>query len=152
MEEWIRQSNLIEDVDEEEEDIRSLAAWNWVKDRPLTVSNILRLHKRIMWKKLGADAGCFRTCRVWVGEREGAPWAHVPELVAQWVRVNGLRPHKQEEIEINLAHVEFERIHPFVDGNGRTGRIILNWQRRKAGYEPLCIRAVDRHMYYMWFR
>lgn len=48
-------------------------------------------------------------------------------------------------------HVEFERIHPFVDGNGRMGRMILNWHRIRIGLPVLVINADDRAEYYKWF-
>ncbi len=53
--------------------------------------------------------------------------------------------------DIKIAHVEFERIHPFEDGNGRVGRIVMNWQRLKAGLHVLVIREVDKLEYYKWF-
>jgi Fic family protein len=46
------------------------------------------------------------------------------------------------------AHVRFEKIHPFVDGNGRTGRMLMWWQEVKLGQEPTVIMAADRQAYY----
>jgi Fic family protein len=48
--------------------------------------------------------------------------------------------------------VAFERIHPFRDGNGRVGRIIMNAQRLQAGLPILIIPASERRLYYEWFR
>ena len=45
-------------------------------------------------------------------------------------------------------HARFVRIHPFVDGNGRTGRPLLNFELMKAGYPPAVIRKEDRLAYY----
>lgn len=45
-------------------------------------------------------------------------------------------------------HLRFEGIHPFIDGNGRTGRIILNLELIKAGYLPINIKFADRRKYY----
>lgn len=48
-------------------------------------------------------------------------------------------------------HLKFESIHPFIDGNGRTGRLILNLELVKAGYLPVNIKFTDRRKYYDCF-
>ena len=81
------------------------------------------------------------------------PWTEVRPLVDDWVsRANGvgreLLPENQHIIEDFAAlHADFERIHPFNDGNGRTGRLLLNLLLVRYGYPPAVIHKGDRTRY-----
>jgi len=55
-------------------------------------------------------------------------------------------------IKIADFHIKFEQVHPFVDGNGRTGRLIMNLELIKAGYAPVNIKFKDRDSYMSCFK
>lgn len=52
---------------------------------------------------------------------------------------------------VSMLHLEFESIHPFIDGNGRTGRLLLNFELMKSGLLPVNIKFTDRMKYYDCF-
>jgi Fic family protein len=64
----------------------------------------------------------FRDVPIFVGTKQGMDW----QLI-DWAIENLCAAIENEELEAFEAYREFERIHPFEDGNGRTGKIILNW-------------------------
>ncbi|MER7207964.1 Fic family protein [Streptosporangium sp. NPDC000239] len=77
-------------------------------------------------------------------------WPEVDSRMRDWVRiVDGLRGESEEPLPERLAHVHnrFEQIHPFLDGNGRTGRLVLNLVLGRIGYPPAIIYKRDRDKY-----
>lgn len=77
-------------------------------------------------------------------------WTEVPMLVSDWITdAQALRKADESTIAEALArlHARFEQIHPFLDGNGRTGRLILNLLLVRFGYPPAIIYKGDRSRY-----
>ncbi|MGI5486779.1 Fic family protein [Microtetraspora malaysiensis] len=83
-------------------------------------------------------------------------WPLVPGMIQDWVDSVcdvGKRIENQEDLghplpeELARIHNAFERIHPFIDGNGRTGRLVLNLILVRLGYPPIIVFKKQREMY-----
>lgn len=117
----------------------------YLRTRPdivLNTETILLLHKMLIGGIDDAIAGRFRNAHEYV--RVGTHIAPAPEQV-ELLLDNLLAEHESNHGQYFLErvvyfHLEFERIHPFVDGNGRIGRVLINLQLAKLGYPPAIIR------------
>jgi Fic family protein len=161
---FLKESNAIENVWDTDSLLDSFAAWDYIvsQDR-LTPENILKTHAILMEHKTDIPKeaiGAWRQQVVYIGGHEGRPWFAVPTLVQEWCKVANSLEGIWEGVEqlaidtenlIKADHIAYEAIHPFLDGNGRTGRIFLNWQRLKVGLPILVIRERQKHAYYKWF-
>ena len=79
------------------------------------------------------------------------PYLIEPKM-ADLLSQNEGRKNRMTTVErIARFHLEFEGIHPFIDGNGRTGRLILNLELIRAGYPPINVKFADRKRYYEAF-
>lgn len=148
--EFLSQSNAIEGVRDKRSLEDAKKAWAFIRDRKrLTVLMILKAHKILMKNQplLSEEKGAYRRCRVWVGGREGLDWPAIPQVMAMWV--NDFKPLSSNLVQ---EHVSFEKIHPFVDGNGRIGRMIYNWHRLQVGANIHVIHeGMEQYLYYKWF-
>ena len=73
----------------------------------------------------------------------------VPKLMEELVLDYNEKLHYTDIIEVvSELHLRFESIHPFIDGNGRTGRLLLNFELMKCGLLPVNIKFTDRMKYY----
>lgn len=157
MHEHVRQSNCIENIDDPTADAVGVAAWAWLIQQPtLTEEVVLMLHRittAAQWDLLDEARGAWRTVDVSVGGRICPSWQQVPELMTQWLERWGTVPETGGVREAaRRAHVQFEHIHPFEDGNGRTGRFLMWWHELQMGEEPTLIPAATKHTdYYPWF-
>ena len=101
----------------------------------------------------GADEGpgAFRRHDIqpFPGGMTPPPWTDVPAGMHDWIdSANGLRPAGPDFPEAAAElHCRFERIHPFLDGNGRAGRLILNLLLVRQGYPPVIVYKNQRNAY-----
>jgi Fic family protein len=147
---FLRESNAIEGVYDDYSLLKAQEAWEYlIVQDTLTVDVILKTHAILMAGKLKPEeTGALRKCHVWVGNRKGEHFNFVPHKILGWA-YDTMQPNPDS---IKL-HVKYETIHPFVDGNGRTGRMFLNWTRLKRTNEPLLIIwEKERQEYYKWFK
>ncbi len=155
--EFLEESNKIEGVFDADSLQQAKYAWTYlIRQKVLTIGVILKTHKILMLHQnlYPNEKGYFRTVPVWVGGREGANHEELGGLMWHWT-FEGMRasPRLTEE-DIKQLHVKYEKIHPFVDGNGRTGRMFMNWQRLKRAKLPLLIihSGPEQYEYYKWFQ
>ncbi len=108
------------------------------KRAPITRETILTLHSMVMDKILEAK-GQFRTVPVYIRGANMAPppASQVESLMREWVTwIDGQGKDYEPVIRAAIAHHGFEAVHPFTDGNGRVGRLLLNLMLMREGYPP----------------
>ena len=145
---FLYESNLIESEPSGQALADSIKAWNYMKPKKILCFNhILSTHYSLMQNLNHRIAGKIRSVAVYIGGRTGANPASINHKLNELVKIV---PKTWEEIK--QWHVDFETIHPFEDGNGRTGRIIMNWQRIKNNLPIIVIHHGQEQMeYYDWF-
>lgn len=119
--------------------------------QPLTEYTIKQIHQLVLVDKPN-DRGVYRSIPVRIlgaSHTPVQPYMIAPKMeqLIEWYNESA------DNIIAKLArfHIEFEAIHPFIDGNGRTGRLLVNLELMKAGYPPIDIKFADRMRYYAAF-
>jgi len=127
---------------------------NFAKNKIISERNILTIHKELTKETLenSSDCGVYRTRYVVVGNRltgevtfRPPPNKDVPDLVKsliEWLSSTDARA-LDPVIEAGISHYEFVRIHPFVDGNGRTARVIATLILYLRGFDTKQFFSLD---------
>ena len=168
IDEFLEESNAIEGV----YDLVSLEqahyAWDYLETlKVITTHDILKIHKILMLHQnlLPNEKGYFRECAVYIGGRQGLRYDQIPTAIEHWLMnlmdavENGKKESEIWKEKITKEHhIIYEEIHPWIDGNGRTGRIFMNWERMMLGLPILIIHADwpkeegEQKTYYSWFK
>ena len=133
-------------------------AWLYVEElvkQKVQISEkvIKEIHSLVLMDKR-EDRGVYRRVPVTImGAIHTPPQPYqVPLLMEQLITKYQQMASLHVIERVSLFHLEFEAVHPFIDGNGRTGRLLLNLELMKEGYPPINIKFGDRKRYYNCFR
>ena len=120
------------------------------QELPLSETVIKNIHALVLMNRPD-DKGVYRRIpvRIMGAYTEPVQPYMIEPKMTELLSANEERKSKMTDIErIALFHLEFEGIHPFIDGNGRTGRLILNLDLIRNGYPPINVKFTDRKRYY----
>lgn len=121
------------------------------KQQPLDEWTIKNLHQLILQNIDSDNAGCYRQVNVLISGAEHRPpqAVQVPEQMTAFIDWCSNQAQTLHPIErAARVHSEFVKIHPFVDGNGRTSRLLMNLELMKAGFPATVIEVEQRLDYY----
>ncbi|MBF7095693.1 Fic family protein [Alkalibacter sp. M17DMB] len=120
-------------------------------EEPLSEWNIKNIHSLILKEIDNTNAGKYRRENVVISGAKHIPPKHyeigdlmqklMAEYQNEWKEFHPV-------VRATLIHGEFAKIHPFIDGNGRTARLLLNFELMKNGYPPIIIKNKERARYY----
>lgn len=122
-------------------------------NEPLTERAIKDIHSLVLMSN-AENRGIYRKIpvRILGAENEPTPPYLIAEEMAALIAKYQQKLTTLHPLEaISWLHLAFESIHPFIDGNGRTGRLLLNFELLKQGYLPVDIKFTDRAKYYQCF-
>ncbi len=122
-----------------------------VKDKnPITEWNIKNIHQLILKDIDNENAGRYRKENVTIKGATHIPpdYLKLPELMEKLILNYNTWNEYHPIIKATLLHGELVKIHPFVDGNGRTSRLLMNLDLMNSGYNPVIIKKESRLKYY----
>lgn len=159
--EFLDESNKIEQVYDEQSLVDAMEAWDYAYENKakLTLNDVLEIHYLLLQNLDPEIAGRWGDCDIYIGGRvrkffhESQFKEGVQEVLNEMYDEVPLTWGKEmKEVEAKRLHVKFEKLHPFNDGNGRTGRILWQIHRLHLGLPIQIIFDQKKQEYYKWFR
>jgi len=115
----------------------------------ISIPIILKWHKAVFERTKSDIAGRFRDYLVRVGDHVAPDWQDVKRLMNELIKFYSLNKARMHPVELAARiHYRFEKIHPFGDGNGRVGRLIMNSLLWQQNWPMLIIEFKKRKFYY----
>jgi len=149
---FVKHSNMIEGASIQPDSLEfrnHLRAVRWMMkypdERRVDKETILELHRRLM-RGIMRDAGRLRNCEVFIAGHRGVRSDRLPAEMEKLEQE--IQKCAGDENNIWNLHHKFEVMHPFIDGNGRVGRMLLNLLRLRAGLTFLIVFYEKRQEYY----
>ncbi|MDD3487677.1 MAG: Fic family protein [Candidatus Moranbacteria bacterium] len=120
--------------------------------RKIDEEMIMKMHGMLM-NGIRDDAGIYRNhgVRITGSNVPTANYVKVPQLMKAVVE-NLNKKHKDSIAHVSDVHAQFEQIHPFSDGNGRVGRMVLTAMLLKYNFAPAVIKQEEKRLYYACLR
>ena len=176
--EFLQHSNYIENEQGKRALEDAKKAWRFAKENKnnFSLEYILEIHHQLLRRLNGKIAGKLRDCIIRIGaKREIAYYSKEEDLILyryfggkkipkpeegelikkinNWIENYNSKKEKINYEEIKNFHIDFENLHPFRDGNGRTGRILMNIQMISSNLPLLIIhQGEEQQEYYKWFK
>jgi len=122
-----------------------------VRDEILSEYSIKSLHALILKNIDDKNAGSYRNINVLISGATHRPPTNIEvpskmEAFINWYKTKAQTLHPIERA--CRVHVDFVGIHPFIDGNGRTSRLLMNFELMKSGFPPVVLKVENRLAYY----
>jgi Fic family protein len=150
----LRESNSIEREYDSLALLDAFYAWDFMEQieiKDLDFNTLKQLHFLLMQNRdtiPDNQKGVVRNFPITVGGQTKS----LPKIVIESQLLDWIEDNKNPEIDPLTLHIRYENIHPWADGNGRTGRILLWWLQAKRGKKLKKITEAKKYDYYKWFK
>ncbi|GMS95563.1 hypothetical protein PENTCL1PPCAC_17738 [Pristionchus entomophagus] len=121
-----------------------------IERNDITIEDILEIHRHVLGHVSPVNAGRLRSTQVYVGRFTPVAPSEVMgqmEELIEWLNCESTA--EMEPVErAAIAHYKLVLVHPFVDGNGRTSRLLMNLLLMRSGFPPVILPVEDKAMYF----